>query len=154
MRKMKSTLFCHIARIGNLRPAGRIRPAEAFYPPRDHLLPSGARPFFFCNNRYAAINRWKDPHLLVKTFFLIFVINSSKKRPELLAKIFLLLFFLFAINSPEIIPKFQTKTFLFWSAGMVAACWNLVRTGCGPLVQKVADPCHRGYHSCYEASAV
>ena len=33
------------------------------------------------------------------------------------------------------------KNFLFWFAGMVAAGWNLVRTGCGSLVQKVADPC-------------
>ena len=31
------------------------------------------------------------------------------------------------------------KTFLFWSAGVVAARWNLARTECGPLVQKVAD---------------
>ena len=51
-------------------------------------------------------------------FILVFAINSAKKRREFLA-----------------------KTFLFWSAGMVAARWNLVWTGCGPLVQKVADPC-------------
>ena len=40
-------------------------------------------------------------------------------------------------------PEFLAKTFLFWSAGMVAARWNFIRTECGPLVQKDADPCCR-----------
>ena len=52
--------------------------------------------------------------------FLILAINSAKKRFEFLAKIF-----------------------LFWSAVMVAARWNLVRTECGPLLQKITDPCSR-----------
>ena len=55
-----------------------------------------------------------------KPFFVAFATDSSKKRPEFLG-----------------------KTFLFWSAGMVAARWNFVRTECGPLVQKAADPCFR-----------
>ena len=36
--------------------------------------------------------------------------------------------------------EFLAKTFLFYSAKMVAARWNLVRAECGPLVQKIADP--------------
>ena len=40
-------------------------------------------------------------------------------------------------------PEFWAKTFLFWSARMVVARWNLVRIECGPLVQKVADPCSK-----------
>ena len=46
----------------------------------------------------------------------------------------------FAIDSSEKRLEFLAKTFLFCSAGMVAARWNLVRTERGPLVQKVADP--------------
>ena len=51
-----------------------------------------------------------------KPFFVVFAVDSSENRPERL-----------------------TKTFLFWSAEMVVARWNLVRTECGPLVQKVAN---------------
>ena len=57
-----------------------------------------------------------DSYFLAKTV-LVFAINSAKRRPEFLAKAF------------------------FWSVGMVAARLNLIRTGCGPLVQKIADPC-------------
>ena len=39
-----------------------------------------------------------------------------------------LLFLVFAINSGEKRTEFLAKTFLFWSTGMVSACWNLVRT--------------------------
>ena len=52
-----------------------------------------------------------------KLFFVVFATDSSEKRPEFLA-----------------------KTFRFWCAEMVVARWNLVRTKCGPLVQKIADP--------------
>ena len=114
-------LLCSSPGVGNLRPA-------PFYchPARDLLS--------FFNDRYAAINRWNDSHL----FFLVFAINSAKKRHELLAKTF---FLVFATDSRKKRPEFLAKTFLFWSAGMVAARWNLVRTKCGPLVQKVADLC-------------
>ena len=70
----KSTTFLYgttaliMPGVGNLRPAGRMRPAKAFYPARDLLLSIGRRPFFF-NDRYAAINRRNDSHLLAKTFF-------------------------------------------------------------------------------------
>ena len=112
-------VFCCKSRVGNLRPSGRIRFAKAFYPARDLLLSSGPRSFFFSNDRYAAINRQNASHRLAKTYFCLF----------------------FAINSVEKRPGFLAKPFLFWSAGMVAARWNLVTTGCDPLVQKDADPC-------------
>ena len=121
--------FTSTARVGNLRPVGRIRPTEAFYPVRDHLLSSGRRPFFFFNNRYAAVNRWNDLYLLI---------NSSEKGVNFWRRPF---FLVFAIHLAKKRREFLVKTFLFWSAGMVVARWNLVRTGCGPLVQKVADPC-------------
>ena len=54
-------------------------------------------------------------------------------------------FWVFAINSTEKRPEFLVKTFLYWSAWMVAARWNLVRTECGPLLQKVADPWLRAF---------
>ena len=57
-----------------------------------------------------------------KTFVVVFATDSSEKRPEFLA-----------------------KTFLLWSTGMVAARWNLVRTECGPLVQKVANSCFKRF---------
>ena len=59
-------------------------------------------------------NIWQRP------FFLVFDTNSTKKRPE-----------------------FWAKTFLFWSARMVAVRWNLVGTEFGPLAQKVAVPCSK-----------
>ena len=94
----------------------RIRPASFYcYPFRDH--------FFFFNDRFAAINRRNDPPLLSKTFFFFFSV--------------------FSINLVERKHEFLANTFLFWSAGTVAARWNLVRTGGGPLVQKVADPCSK-----------
>ena len=48
----------------------------------------------------------------------------------------------FLWSSPPIRPKKGLNFWLrhFWSAGMVAARWNLFGTECGPLVQKVADP--------------
>ena len=118
------------------------------------ILP-GTRPFF--TDRYAAIKRRNDFHPLVKTFFLwssplicpkkglnfwwrpfflVFAIDLYKKRPEFLSRTF--------CPRDRFIWKrleFLAKTIFFWSAGMVAAHWNLVRTECGPLVQKVADPC-------------
>ena len=87
--------------------------------------------FSFFNDRYAAINRRNDIHLRAKTFFMVFATHSSEKD----------LFLVFAMNSAEKRPEVPAKTFLFWSAGMVAARWNLVRTECGLQVQKVADPC-------------
>ena len=60
---------------------------------------------------------------------------------EFLAKTLLVFILAFAINSTEKKPEFLANTFLFWSARMVAARWNLVRTVYGPVVQKVADPC-------------
>ena len=93
----------------------------------------------FFNDRYAALNRRNDSHLLAKTFllwssppirpkkrpeflaktFLVFAINSAEKSPEFLAKTF------FYWSSPVILskkrPEFLAKSFLFWSAGMVAA---------------------------------
>ena len=50
--------------VGNLRPKDRMRPAKAFHPTRDLLLTSGPRPFPFFNDRYAAINRRNDSHLI------------------------------------------------------------------------------------------
>ena len=84
--------------------------------------------FSFFNDTYAAIYRRNDSHLLAKTFFC-----SPRHR-------FVFFFLVFAINSAEKGPEFLAKIFLFWSAGMVAACCNFVRTECGPLVQKAADP--------------
>ena len=52
-------------------------------------------------------------------------------------------FLVFGTNSTEKKPEFRAKTFLFWSARMVAVRWNLVRTEFGPLAQKVADTCSR-----------
>ena len=52
-------------------------------------------------------------------------------------------FVAFAINAAVKRPGFLAKTFVFWSAGMVAARWNLVRTEYGPQVKKVADLCTR-----------
>ena len=49
-------------------------------------------------------------------------------------------FVVFATDSSGKKPEFLAKTFLFLYAQMVAARWNLVRTECGQLVQKVADP--------------
>ena len=126
MKKKPNTQITLKHGVGNLRPAGRMRPAKAFFPARDLLLSSGPGPFF--NDRYAAIYRRNDSHHIfgssphqfdrAKTsFFLVFAINDAEKRPE-----------------------FLSKTFLFRSAEMVAARWNLVRTECGPLVRKVADP--------------
>ena len=60
---------------------------------------------------------------------------------EVLAKILFVFILVFAMNSTKKRPKFLAMTFLFWYARRVAARWNFVRTECGPLVQKVADPC-------------
>ena len=97
-----------------------------------------ARDFFsFFNNRYAAINRRNDSESQAKTFLW----SSPPIRPKKGQNFWRRLFFLvFAIDSSEKRHEFQEKIFLFWSAGMVAARWNLVGTECGPLVQKVADP--------------
>ena len=71
--------------VGNLRPAGRMRPAKAFYPARDLIS--------FFNDRYAAINRQNDSHLVAKTFFVVFATDSSEKGPEFSAKTFFLFIF-------------------------------------------------------------
>ena len=84
--------------VGNLRPASRMQPAEAFYPPRDLLLSSGPLPFLFFNEEYEAINRQNDFHLLAKTCLVVFAPDSSEKRPEFLTKTF---FLVFAINRPK-----------------------------------------------------
>ena len=105
-----------------------MRPAKAFYPACDLLVPSGPRPFF--EDKYAAINRRNDFHfhdyaaiLLAKTFFVVFAINAAVK----------------GLNFWRGLSFFGPME--WWRpAGMVAARWNLVRTECGPLVQKVADP--------------
>ena len=101
-------------------------PGAGFGPPRHftrhatfHCHPA-RNLFFIFNCKYAAIKRRNDPHLLAKIFFLVFAINSAERR-----------------------RKFLAKTFLFWSVGMVAALWNLVTTGCAPLIQKVAGPWRR-----------
>ena len=65
-------------KVANLRPVGRIRPAEVFFPARDLLLSSGPRLFFFFNDRYAPINRRNDPPLQAKTFFW----SSPSIRPK------------------------------------------------------------------------
>ena len=56
---------------------GNLRPAKAFYPVRELLLSSDPRHFF--SDKYAAINRRNDSHLVAKTFFLLFAIDSFKK---------------------------------------------------------------------------
>ena len=94
---------------------GRQPTAHGSDAARQGILP-GPRSFFFFNDGYAAINSQNHSHL-EKTFFFGVRHHFGQKRYEFLA-----------------------KTFLFWSAGMVAARWNMVRTGCCPLVQKVADP--------------
>ena len=109
---------------------------------RQGLATNGPRPFIaiepatFFNDRYAAINRRNDSHLIFWSSPPI----QPKKRPESMAKTFLLVF---VINWIEKRPEFLAKIFPLWSARMVAVRWNLVRTECGPLVQKVADPCPR-----------
>ena len=116
-----------------------MRLVKAFYPGRDLLLSFGPRLFF--NDKYAAINRPNDSHLLGKTCFFGLRYQFGQKRPELLAKTF---FLVFAIDSSEKRPEFLAKIFLFWSARMVAVRWILVRTKCGPLVQKIVDPWPNG----------
>ena len=117
-------LYCR-AEVGNLRPA------KAFYPARDFLLSCGPRPFFFFfSDRYAAINCRNDSRFLAKTYFC-----SLRHR--------FVFFFGLRHQFGQKKPEFLAKTFLFWSAGMVAARWNFIRTECGPLVQKDADPCCR-----------
>ena len=96
------------------------------------LLSSGPRHFSFFNDRYAAKNRRNNSQLLAKTFFCGLRHRFVRKRPDLLAKP--LPFLVFAINSAEKRPQFLAKAFLVWSAGMVAARWNLIRTKCGPLL--------------------
>ena len=114
-----------------------MRPDKAFYPARDLLLSSGPRPFLI--DRYAAINRRNDSHLI---FW-----SSPSIRPKIVLhfwrKPFFFSFLILAINSAKKRFEFLAKIFLFWSAAMVAARWNLVRTECGPLLQKITDPCSR-----------
>ena len=51
------------------------------------------------------------------------------------------LFFVdFASNLAKNSSEFLTRVFLFLTAGMMAARWNLVRTECGPILQKIATP--------------
>ena len=112
---------------------------------RQGILPC-PRPFFCFNDRSAAINRRNDSVGPKKglnfwrrfffnfIYFSVFTSDSSKKRPQFLAKTFFVWFM------PLIRLKKALNIFRFWSAGMVAAGWNLVRTECGPPVQKVAEP--------------
>ena len=95
--------------VGNLLPAGRMRPTKAFYPARNLLLPSGPRPFF--NDRYAAINRRNDSHLVTKTF-VVFAIYAAVKRPKFPAKTCFLLDF--ATDCSEKRFELLAKTFFFW----------------------------------------
>ena len=86
--------------VGNLRPAGRMRSAQAFYPARDLLLSSGRDLVSFFNNRYAAIKRRNDSHLI---FWSLPSIQPKKclnfwRRP-------------FFRSSPSICP---TKDLDFW----------------------------------------
>ena len=101
------------------------------------ILISWQKPFFLVFAINLAVER---PEFLTKTCFILdFATNCSEKRLELLAKTFFFWGGVVAIDSSGKRPEFMAKIVLFWSAGMVAACWNLVRTECGPLVQKVAD---------------
>ena len=70
--------------------------------------------FHLFNDRYAAINRQNDSQLLTKTFFVVFAINSTEKRPAFLAKTFFW-------SSPLIRPKIALNV---WrrSFCLVAAC--------------------------------
>ena len=61
------------AGVGNLLPAGRMRPAKAFYPACDL--------FSFFNDRYAAINRRNDSHLAAKTCFCGLRHRIVRKKP-------------------------------------------------------------------------
>ena len=54
-------LICKIFEHLFMTGVGNLRPTKAFYPSRDL--------FSFFNDRYAAINRRNDSHLLAKTFF-------------------------------------------------------------------------------------
>ena len=94
------------------------------------------------------------------TFFLLAMIDMQQQTAEMILiprrNLFLLSsppirprkglnfrqgpFFVFATDSSEKRPEFLVKTFFFWSAEMVSAGWNLVRTECGPLVQKGYRP--------------
>ena len=100
------------------------------------LATNGPRPFIaiepatFFNDRYAAINRRNDSHL---TFWSSPPIRP-KKRPESMAKTFS-----FGL-------RHQLDRKKAWISGedlSPLVRWNLVRTECGPLVQKVADPSPR-----------
>ena len=118
---------------------GNLRPAKAFHPAHDLLLSSGQRPVLFFNDRYAAINRRNDSLLLAKTFFCVL-----RHR--------FVFFFLFW-SSPSTRPKKGMNCWrkpFFCSAGIVMARWNLVRTKCGPLVQKVTDPRFTTFLKIYE----
>ena len=54
-----------------------MRPAKAFYRARDLLLSFGPRSFI--NDRYAALNRRNESHLLAKLFFVVFATDSPEK---------------------------------------------------------------------------
>ena len=104
-------------------PRHFTRPATFYcHPARDH--------FSFFNDRYAAINRRNDCHLLAKTFCGLHHLSSEKKAwisgedvfDFYIQYIYIYIFFFsgFAINSTKKRPEFLVKTFffvyLFWSS--------------------------------------
>ena len=106
-------------------------------PPRYFTRP--ATIFSYFNDRYAVINRRNDSHLIFWSSPSI----RPKKGLNFWRNLFCFVFSAFANDLFKKRSEFLAKTFLFWSAGMVAVCWNLVRAECGPLAQKVADPCFK-----------
>ena len=76
---------------------------------------------------------WSSPSILPKK-----VLNFGRRR-----------FFYFWSSQwnrqKEGMNLWRRPTFLFWSAEVMAARWNLVTIGYGPLVQKVADHCYNKY---------
>ena len=61
-------IYC--PRAGSSLPRHFTRPATFYCYPADDL-------FFFFSDRFAAMNRRNDPHLLAKTFFLVVAIDST-----------------------------------------------------------------------------
>ena len=129
--------------VGSLRPRSGCGPPRHFTRPATFYCHPARELFSFFNDRYAATNRRNDSHPLAKTCFCGLRHRFVEKRSEFLAKTF---FLVFTIDSSEIRPEFLLKTFPFRSSEMVAARWNLVRTECCLLVQKVDDPCPTQLH--------
>ena len=123
---------------------GNLRPAKAIYPARDFLLPSGPRPFF--NDRYAAIKRRNDSHLQAKTFFVVFATDSSKKRPEFLAKNFFW-------TLPSIRPKkglhFWRRPFSFGPLEWYRPAGTFLGLNVAHKFERLPTTAIRNYNSCY-----